>query len=205
MKYYNDIKNKQRYWSVFFIKLSLTAISFLFVFLFGLSIIVYVNHKTYDSFSDIYNVIENDAASTRSYYKSYEDLLLSISHSASDKNNIDESFILFKDKKNKNYNHFNYQPNVVVNGDLGIIPNKNHISTLIEKNVDLIHFSTVTGDIKFIVSSSIISRKILSKIDSGYGETYPKPIRKIRYQMKVRCCGLIHLMFVMIEYICLYH
>ncbi|WP_300002713.1 ATP-binding protein [uncultured Cedecea sp.] len=159
MKYYNDIKNKQRYWSVFFIKLSLTAISFLFVFLFTITIIVYINNKTNDSFSDIYNSVENDAINTRNYYKSYETLLLSLLYSTFDNSNIDEVLILFKEKNNKNYNFLNYQPKLNVNGNSNIIPTKNHISTLIEKNVDLIHISTLSGEIDFIVSPSPKNRQ----------------------------------------------
>lgn len=152
MKYYNDIKNKQRYWSVFFIKLSLTAISFLFVLLFALTIIVYINQKTNSSFSEIYNSIEEDAANTRNYYNSYETLLLSLLYSTSDSSNIDEVLILFKDKNKNNYNFFNYQTKSILQGSTVIIPTKNHISTLIENNVDLIHISTHTGEINFIVA-----------------------------------------------------
>lgn len=159
MKYYKDINKKQRCWSVFFIKLSLTAISFLFVFLFGLTIIVYINHKIHNSFSDIYNTIENDAVSTRNYYKNHESLLLSLLYSSSETDNIDDVFILFKEKNNNDYNYFNYQPKTTAAGYSGIIPTKNYISMLIEKNIDLIHVSTLTGDINFIVSPSAVTRK----------------------------------------------
>jgi len=159
MKYYKDINNKQRCWRVFFIKLSLTAISFLFVFLFGLTIIIYINHKIHDSFSDIYNTIENDAVSTRNYYKSYETLLLSLLHSSSKTNNVDDVLVFFKEKNNDNYDHFDYKPNATATEYPGIIPTKNHISMLVEKNIDLIHISTLTGDINFIVSPSTANRQ----------------------------------------------
>ena len=148
---------------MFFIKLSLTVISFLFVLLFGLTIIVYINHKTHNSFSDIYNTIENDAESTRNDYKSYETLLLSLLYSSSETNNIVKKGTLFKEKSNSDYNHLNYQPKPTEAGYPGVIPTKDHILMLIEKNIDLIHISTLTGDINFIVSPSAKNRQKIKK------------------------------------------
>lgn len=161
MKYYNDIKNKQRYWSVFFIKLSITAISFFFVFSLALTIIIYINNKTNESFSDIYNSIEDDAVSTRNYYKSYETFLLSLLYSTYDTSNIEEIFVFFKEKEN--YNFFSYQPTSNLHGNSDIIPTKNHISELIKKNIDLIYLSTLNGEVEFITPPSDNNRKEINK------------------------------------------